>query len=350
MHSESCRPYLPPEWAPQSGVMLTWPHKQSDWAATLEDIEPVFVDIARHIACHERLLLVCFDETHRDHVRAALKDAKVDLAQTRFYCVPSDDSWARDHGPLTVLCQGESRLLDFQFNGWGNKYPAALDNQISRALSLAGAFDAVSMETVPWVLEGGSIDVDGSGTLLTTQRCLLSPNRNPEWTRPDLEAALKDRLGIKRILWLQHGYLAGDDTDSHIDTLARFCDPETIAYVACDDPADEHYAELQAMETELQHFRSATGRPYRLVPLPWPRPVYDDAGQRLPATYANFLIINSAVLVPTYDDPADESAQACLARHFPGHEIIGVRCGPLLRQHGSLHCVTMQLPAGVLLD
>ena len=190
--------------------------------------------------------------------------------------------------------------------------------------------------------------MDGSGTLLTTARCLLAPTRNPKLTQDGLEARLKELLGLDRILWLQHGHLTGDDTDSHIDTLARFCDARTIAYVACADPDDEHHAELKAMEEELRALRAADGRPYRLVPLPWPRARYDDDGRRLPATYANFLIINGAVLVPTYDDPADGPALARLRECFPGREIIGVDCLPLIYQYGSLHCVTMQLPEGVL--
>jgi agmatine deiminase len=248
-----------------------------------------------------------------------------------------------------VLCRNEPTLLDYEFNGWGGKYAYALDNLITRRLHTQGAFGAAPLETVNLILEGGSIEVDGQGTLLTTARCLLAPTRNHGRTRAQIETTLAEQLGITRFLWLEHGYLAGDDTDSHIDTLARLCDANTIAYVTCDDPADEHYAELQAMEKELQAFRTAAGQPYRLVPLPWPRARYDDGGARMPATYANFLIINDAVLVPTYDDPADQIALERLRDCFPGRTVIGIDCLPLIYQHGSLHCVTMQIPAGVLL-
>ncbi|MFL6647021.1 MAG: agmatine/peptidylarginine deiminase, partial [Sulfurifustaceae bacterium] len=238
-------------------------------------------------------------------------------------------------------------LLDFQFNGWGGKYAHDLDNLITRRLHEGDAFGSTSLETIDLILEGGAVEVDGSGTLLTTSRCLLAPTRNPRLAREAIEQELRDWLGLNRILWLEHGALEGDDTDSHIDTLARFCDARTIAYVTCDDPSDTHYRELKAMEAELKAFRAADGSPYRLVPLPWPRAQYDE-DRRLPATYANFLIINGAVLVPTYRDPADAVALRRLGECFPGREIVGIDCLPAIAQNGSLHCLTMQLPEGVL--
>lgn len=346
--SRPCRPYLPPEWAPQSGVMLTWPHRHGDWASRLDQVEPAFAAIAREISRREKALVVCYDEPHRAHVAARLKEAGTEADRLVLAVAPSNDTWARDHGPITVTCQDEIRLLDFTFNGWGGKYPAGLDNALTERLHRAGVFGDTPLQKVDLVLEGGAIEVDGSGTLLTTARCLLAPTRNPRLTPGRLEAHLKELLGINRILWLHHGHLAGDDTDGHIDTLARFCDARTIAYVACDDPADEHYAELKTMEEELKRFDAANGRPYRLVPLPWPKARHDETGRRLPATYANFLIINGAVLVPTYDDPADDAARARLAACFPGREIVAIDCLPLIHQYGSLHCVTMQLPEGVL--
>ncbi len=328
--------------------MLTWPHSHGDWGPHLSEVEPVFVAIAHAIADRERLLCVCFDACHRRHVEEQLRAAGVPATRVQYALAPSNDSWARDHGPLGVVCRNRPLLLDFGFNGWGGKYPAGLDNAISRAVASQGGFRDTPLETVDIVLEGGSIDVDGSGSLLTTTRCLLAPTRNPNMSREQLEHELGDWLGIRQVHWLNHGYLAGDDTDSHIDTLARFCDPGTIAYVACDDPADEHYADLAAMERELRTLASRHGGPYRLVPLPWPRARYDEHGQRMPATYANFLVINDAVLVPAYDDPADETARQQLQGCFPDREIISIPCLPLIQQHGSLHCVTMQLPAGVL--
>ena len=340
---------LPPEWAPQSGVIITWPHAHSDWSDVLQEVEPVYLQLARHITRREKLLINCWDETHAAHVRERLHTADVDLHRTILHCVPSNDTWTRDYGPLTVMEQGRPYLLDFTFNGWGNKFDAALDNQVSRRLHQAGMFGATPFTTVDLVLEGGSIDVDGQGSLLTTENCLLAPTRNPALSRAQLEELLRRWFGAERILWLSHGHLVGDDTDSHIDTLARFCDPHTIAYVACDDPKDEHYAELQQMEAELRALRDHQGNPYRLVPLPWPAAKFDkEDGRRLAASYANFLIINGAVLVPTYDDPADGETLRLLQGCFPDHELIGVPCLPLIRQNGSLHCITMQLPAGVL--
>ncbi len=344
----TCRQYLPPEWAPQSGVMLTWPHIHGDWAKRLKQVEPVFIEIARQVSLREKLLISCYDTAHRTHISEQLSAAGVDLSRVILHVVPSNDTWARDHGPLTAMCQNEPLLLDFGFNGWGGKYGYALDNQITRRLYALDSFDQVPMQSVDLVLEGGSVEVDGSGTLLTTSRCLLAPTRNPNLTRAQLEQQLKELLGLNRILWLNHGYLAGDDTDSHIDTLARYTDRDTIAYVSCDDRSDEHYAELKAMEEELKAFCAADGKAYRLVALPWPQARYDEDGQRLPATYANFLIINDAVLVPTYEDPADHIALARLKECFPDREIVAVNCLPLIYQFGSLHCVTMQLPQNVL--
>jgi agmatine deiminase len=328
--------------------MLTWPHAHSDWAPRLDAVEPVFAAIGREVSRREGLLVICYDENHRRHVAERLAAAGAEMGRVRLAIAPSNDTWARDHGPITVICRGQPRLLDFEFNGWGGKYPAELDNRLTETLHRAGVFGHIPLEKPGIVLEGGAIEVDGSGTLLATARCLLAPTRNPHLTREALEDRLKTLLGLRRILWLTHGWLAGDDTDGHIDTLARFCDPHTIAYVHCDDPADEHYEELEAMQAELRAMRTADGRPYCLVPLPWPRARYDETGRRLPATYANFLVINEAVLVPTYDDPADSVALGRLAVCFPGRQVVGIDCLPLIHQYGSLHCVTMQLPAGVL--
>lgn len=350
MSRAPCRQYLPPEWAPQSAVQLTWPHAGSDWAPILREVEPVFVAITAAIARFEHAVIACHDAAVRAHVAGLLRSARVPDSRTRLYTAPANDTWARDHGPITVLCQGEATLLDFDFNGWGGKYPHDLDDRITRSLHAQGAFGDTPIEHQDLILEGGSVEVDGSGTLLTTERCLLAPTRNPKLTRAQIEKQLTELLGLTRFLWLRNGSLAGDDTDSHIDTLARLCDVNTIAYVACDDPADEHYAELKAMEAELRTFRTPTGEPYRLVPLPWPRAKLDADGARMPATYANFLIINGAVLVPTYRDPADAAALAAVRRCFPEREVFGIDCLPLIYQHGSLHCVTMQLPAGVVPD
>lgn len=328
--------------------MLTWPHAHSDWAENLGAIEAVYIALAREISAHERVLIACHDQDHRTIVRRQLAAAGADMQRIALHAAASNDTWARDHGPITVNINGEWRLLDFRFNGWGEKYAHALDDAITDHLHRAGAFGDTPLEAIDLVLEGGSIEVDGQGTLLTTTRCLLAPNRNPGLDQRELENHLRQRLGVERILWLQHGDIPGDDTDGHIDILARFCDPRTITYVTSKQSQDACHAELKAMAQQLEGFRSATGAPYHLVPLPSPAPIYDRHGKRLPATYANFAIINDAVLVPTYNDAADEQACARLASCFPRRKLVTIDARALIRQYGSIHCALMQLPAGVL--
>lgn len=336
---------LPAEWEEQDGILLAWPHAASDWQETLETVEPVFVAITREISRFEQVLIVA---PEIEPIRTRLAEAGVDLQRVRLCPVPTNDTWARDFGPITVFEADIPVVLNFGFNAWGLKFAAHLDNQITAILARAGVFGQHEVRIPGLILEGGSIESNGAGTLLTTSQCLLHPNRNPHLNRSGIEKALTDLLGATRFLWLEAGYLVGDDTDAHIDTLARFCPNDTIVYVKCDDPADEHYTALEAMESELRAFRTPTGHPYALVPLPWPRPCYDADGQRLPATYANFLIINGAVLVPVYQDDQDARALEILSRVFTDREVIGINCLPLIHQHGSLHCVTMQIPRGVL--
>jgi agmatine deiminase len=343
-HTPNNKRRLPAEWEEQDGVLLAWPHAQSDWQPLLQQVEPVFAAIIAAISRFETVILIVPDE---NTAVAQLTAAATDLDRVTFVTMATDDTWARDFGPITVHDGPTPLLLDFGFNGWGNKFPAQQDDRINRNLAKAGVFRS-PMTSVPLFLEGGSIESDGSGTLLVTRQCLLNPNRNLGMTQAELERILALNLGADRFLWLQHGYLAGDDTDSHIDTLARLCPDDTIVYVACDDPADEHFQELAAMKSELGSFRTRAGAPYRLLPLPLPAPCYGLDQERIPVTYANFLIINSAVLVPTYNDPNDAKALAVLRRAFPQREIIGIHCLPAVLQHGSLHCLTMQLPKGTL--
>ena len=335
---------LPAEWYPQSAVQLTWPHVDTDWVPILDEVVPCFVAIAKEVIKREKLLIVCPDA---EAVRAQL--GEVEESRILFREMETNDTWARDHGGISLFDQGQPIIYDFVFNGWGMKFAANKDNLITRNLAAQHTFaaDIPVINMQPFVLEGGSIESDGAGTLLTTVECLASVNRNEYLQKEELEAYLKEVFGVKRILWLENGYLAGDDTDSHVDTLARFCRVDTIAYVQCTDETDEHFEELQAMEQELQAFRQMNGEPYRLVPLPMADPV-EWEGERLPATYANFLIMNGAVLVPFYDSPKDEEARKALQQVFPEREVIGINCLPLIKQHGSLHCVTMQYPEGFI--
>jgi agmatine/peptidylarginine deiminase len=338
---------LPAEWEAQSGVQLTWPHEDTDWGPNLASVEPVFAAIGAAIARRESLLVVCRDADHRTHVLEQLRSAGTDLDRVQLGIALADDTWARDHGAITILQDGRPILLDFVFNGWGGKFPAERDNRLTANLAAQGRFGSTPVEGVDLVLEGGSIESDGAGTLLTTRHCLLQPTRNPGLSMAEIEQALRRLLGVHRVLWLEHGALDGDDTDGHIDTLARFCDPSTIAYVECSDPADSQFAGLERMAAELAALKQASGEPYRRIPLPLPAPVFDD-GRRLPATYANFLVINDAVLVPLYDDPADAIAMERLGSAFPGRSVVGIDCREIIRQGGSLHCLTMQFPLGVL--
>lgn len=329
--------------------MLTWPHGNGGWAGFLGEVEPVFIAIAREIAQRENLLINFPDALTAERATNALLANGV--TETRLFAtvLDSNDTWARDHGPITVLDGDRPRLLDFRFNGWGNKYPSQADDALTGRLAALGVFDACGVEAVDLVLEGGSIDSDGAGTVLTTSSCLLNPQRNPELSRDQLENRLLALLGAQRLLWLEHGAIEGDDTDGHIDMLARFADPDTIIYQGCDETGYSAYTELQAMQAELENFVTASGQPYRLARLPWPGSKHAPDGARMPASYANFLVINGAVLVPAYNDRADDPAAQLIRQCFPHHDVVQINCLPLIRQHGSLHCLTMQLPAAVQL-
>lgn len=337
---------LPAEWEPQSGIQLTWPHSGTDWEPMLDEISQCYARIVREIIRFEPVMIVT---PSADIVRPYIED--LDQDRIHFCEVPgTNDTWARDHGGIGVMFKGEPAVFNFTFNGWGMKYPANYDNQIVFEMEKDGAFTPdIEVRYFSLVLEGGSIESDGCGTVLTTARCLFSKNRNERLSKATFMAAIEALLGADRLLILKHGYLEGDDTDGHVDTLARFCDPETIAYVQCTDPDDSHFDELLAMERELLALRTAEGKPYRLISLPMAEPVFDEDGYQLPATYANFLILNGAVLVPAYgNDELDEQAREVLQTAFPDREIISVDCLPLIQQGGAIHCATMQYPAGVL--
>ena len=337
-------PHLPAEWHMQSGIQLTWPHADTDWAYMLAEVQECFINIAREIAKRELLLIVTPEP---EEVKKQIA-ATVNMNNVRFLECATNDTWARDHGAITMIDTDTPSLLDFTFNGWGLKFASELDNQITKHAVEAGALKGQYIDHLDFVLEGGSIESDGMGTLLTTSECLLSPQRNGRLNQVEIEEYLKSTFHLQKVLWLDHGYLAGDDTDSHIDTLARFCSTDTIAYVKCENKEDEHYEALLAMEKQLKTFRTLAGEPYRLLALPMADKIEED-GERLPATYANFLIMNDVILYPTYNQPAnDKKAGEVLQQAFPNHQIIGIDCRALIKQHGSLHCVTMQYPLGVI--
>jgi len=336
---------FPAEWEPQSAILIAWPHAGTDWADRLGEVEETYIALVAGITRFEPVIICVADDDVEAYARARLASARVDMGRVRFVEVPYDDTWLRDSGPITLRAAGDFRLLDFRFTGWGGKFEASQDDQLVENLEHSGIFLKSLRQSIDFALEGGAIETDGAGTLLTTWQCLHE--RHPDVDRPTLETQLKQWLQQERVLWLDHGYLEGDDTDAHIDTLARFAGKDAIVFQDCDDATDPHYRELQAMAAELAGMRTTDGQPYHLLALPWPRPIIDE-NRRLAASYANFLIVNGAVLMPAYGDPADDRAQAVLTEAFPDREIVPISCRPLIWQNGSLHCITMQLPQGLV--
>ncbi|MBK6924730.1 agmatine deiminase family protein [Thermomonas sp.] len=338
-------PRFPAEWEPQSAVLLAWPHAGTDWADRLGDVEDTYIALVQAITRFQPALVCVADDDVETYADIRLRSNRVNMARVRFVTVAYDDTWLRDSGPITLRAGNGFNLLDFRFTAWGGKFEAGLDDLLVETLAAQGVFGDAARQRIDFALEGGGIETDGHGTLLTTWRCLHE--RHPDASREELTAKLSAWLHQDRVLWLDHGALEGDDTDAHIDTLARFAPDDAIVFQACDDEADSHYADLKAMAEEIAALRTRDGNPYRLFPLPWARPVLDE-GRRLAASYANFLIVNGAVLMPAYGDPADDAAAAVLAQAFPGREIVQVPCRPLIWQNGSLHCITMQLPEGLV--
>ena len=340
--------HLPAEWQTQSAVLLTWPHAETDWQPWLDDIEKTYCEIAVAISRFQLVVIACHNKQIETSVLTQLSNLEVDLTKLRTFIAPCNDTWARDHGPITITnAQGESCICDFTFNAWGNKYQANLDDLITTSLIQQEFCQLQNYRNIDLILEGGSIESDGQGTLLTTETCLLNPNRNNDLTKDELEQALIEVLGVKQVHWLRHGYLPGDDTDAHIDTLARFS-PNGIVYVAANSD-DEVSKELNKMAEELAELTNVKGEKYQLYPLPMPAQVVNKEGEPLPATYANYLIINGAVLVPTYNDPNDDNALAVIGQAYPNREVIGIDCRTVIEQFGSLHCLTMQLPKDLII-
>lgn len=324
------------EWEKQRAILLSFPHENTDWADNLESALSPFIRIAQAIAYAEAVYIICQDKTK-------IADMFCSTQNMTFIEIPTNDTWIRDYGYISIEENGEVKLLDFTFDGWGGKFDASLDNVVNKILHQKGYLGTTPLETIDFVLEGGSIESDGEGTILTTSECLCNPNRNGGLTKVEVEERLKQYLGAERFLWLDHGYLAGDDTDSHVDTLARLVNKDTIMYVKCEDENDEHYEALKAMEAQLQTFTTNEGKPYNLVALPMCEAKFDEDGKRLPATYANFLITNHALIYPTYETPQDKEAHQIFKNTFPDREVIPVNCLRLIEQGGSLHCSTMQV-------
>ena len=329
---------LKAEWEKHKLILMAFPHENTDWAkdGTLKEAIVPFLRISQAIAYSQTVYILCKNKSKIEELFCSKRN--LIFIESDF-----DDTWTRDYGALSIEEDGEPKLLDFTFDGWGGKFEATLDNQINQTLQKKGYFGITPMESIDFVLEGGSIDSDGEGTILTTSECLCNLNRNGGKSRAEIEEIFAKYLGAKRVLWLESGYLAGDDTDSHIDTLARFASKDTIIYQSCEDPEDEHFEALKEMEAQLKSFKTAEGKPYNLTPLPLPEPKFNESGERLPATYANFLITNGAVIVPTYKDEADKRVVSIFKELFKGREIIPIDASKLIEQGGSIHCSTMQI-------
>jgi len=322
------------EWENQDFVQLVFPHKNTDWIEYFDDAIDTFINIANTIRKYQKVLIVANELLY---VKSLFKD----YDNLTFIKLDSNDTWSRDFGGITVKHDDTYTILDFKFNAWGKKFEFAKDDKITKQLKLKGLLKQYSHHSVNMVLEGGSIDTNGEGIILTTEDCLLEKNRNPHLNKASIQKHLCEYLGAKKVLWLKNGTLKGDDTDSHIDTLARFVNSNTIVYQTCSNKNDENYNSLKAMEEELKTFTNLNNEPFNLIPLPHIEPIYNQ-DDRLPATYANFLIINGAVLVPFYNDSNDTLTLDIFKKLFPSSDIIAIDCTTLIKQHGSLHCVTMQ--------
>ena len=335
---------MPAEWEPHAGTWLTWPHFEGTWPGKLETVAPVYVEMVRALHGDETVHVNVLDAEREARVQELLEGEGI-RGNVRLHRVPTDNEWVRDYGAIFTVRERNGRrerlATDWRFNNWGEKYPDfELNNEVPAVMAEVAGTDRVAYDTV---MEGGSIDVNGRGLLLTTESCLLNPNRNPGLTKPELERVLRDAFGVRTVLWLGEG-IEGDDTDGHVDDLTRFVAPDTVVTVVESDPADPNYEPLRENLQRLRAMRPG-GRELKVVELPMPRPVHHD-GHRLPASYANFYIGNGAVLLPAFRDPADEPARATLQRLFPDRRVTPIDCRDLVWGFGAFHCLTQQVPAG----
>ncbi len=340
--SAAARGYrMPAEWEPHEGTWITWPHFEGTWPGKLDAVIPTYVEIVRALHIGETVHINVLDEQREDVVRALLRLQGIE-ENVRFHRIPTDNEWVRDYGAIFVVNgAGERIATDWRFNNWGEKYPDfALDNRVpARMAEIVGA----PVEAHDLILEGGSIEVNGDGLLLTTEACLLHPNRNPGTSRGEIERRLRDAFGVREILWLGDG-IVGDDTDGHIDDLTRFVNPNTVVTVVEDDPADVNYEPLRENLDRLRDASLRAFNRFEIVTLPMPAAV-EWEGDRLPASYANFYIGNRAVLLPAFADPADAVAQETLQRYFPNRAVTPIDCRDLVWGLGAFHCLTQQIPA-----
>jgi agmatine deiminase len=338
---------MPAEWARHRATWLSWPHNQETWPTQLEKVREVWVQMICALSPHERVYLLVNDERAEQDVSVRLVRARAAMENVTLLKISTVDVWMRDYGPTFLTRASRENPLAFNdwiFNGWGGKYQSYEDDE--RVTREVAALLKVPVFEQKVILEGGSIEVNGAGTCLTTEQCLLNKNRNPHLSRLQIETLLEDSLGVTHVVWLGEG-IVGDDTDGHIDDIARFVNPTTVLCAIEADSNDENYGFLQDNYERLQHAEDQNGTKLSIVPLPCPRPLYYE-GARLPASYANFYIANNIVLVPIFDDPSDAQALGILQQLFPEREVIGLRCNEVVAGLGAIHCVTQQEPAAPL--
>ncbi len=327
---------LLPEWYPQQCILLTWPHKHSDWLTTINAIYEIYITLATQLALTQKVIIIAYNQAHADEIKKELQRAKANIQHIDFICIPTNDTWVRDYGPISCMTDNQINLLNFNFNGYGNKYSHELDNRVNASLSNKNIFNNVT--DIDLVLEGGSIETDGKGTLLTTTTCLLSHARN-KLSKQEMEIKLKEYFGVDQIIWLDNCHLTGDDTDGHIDNFVRFINPKTILYLSSDNKDDPHFDSLQALKKELT---MQLGTKYNLIPIPLPDPILQN-NQPCPASYLNFLITNHSILVPTFNDRQDNDILGTIAEHCVTKTIIPIDSQMLVFEGGAVHCSTMQI-------
>ncbi len=333
---------LYPEWYPQSAVLIAWPDQHTDFATILDSIEKTYVDVVSAITRYQTVIIAVRDQQLKTHVIKRLATHQINPSQVIYVIIAYDDIWVRDIAPIAVQHNHSTQLLCFQFNAWGNQYPCHDDARFAQRFAASQVLQA-PVKTSNLILEGGAFDSNGLGELLTTASCIYDHRRN-QLDKSSIQQKITKALNTDRLIVLEHGQLVGDDTGGHIDTLARFCSSDIIAYTSCDNSNDVHYQSLKQTLNQLKQLRTAQNKPYKLIALPLPSTIFNNDQQQLPANYANFLIINNAVLVPQYRDPNDTTAINRLGKCFPQRDMIPIDSLHLISQFGSVHCMTMNYP------
>ena len=341
--------YPLPEWHPQDAIVLVWPHRYSDWASRLEDVERCYLALTKVVAATQLVLIVYFDHQHKEYILDQCIEFGCDRNSLRFLQIETNDTWVRDFGPVFLLGNHRFSYLDFEFNAWGEQYAHRLDNLFTETLYKAMDSNACHYTRFPLVLEGGNLDFNENATVLTNLKCITRNNTGAQLKSADVIGQLKQSLAAKKVLGIEVAALAGDDTGGHIDTLARFIRDDTIVHAATDNPHDPNFECLAELQSQLSHLVTRKHQPYKLVPLLMPKQtIYNSEGNILPASYTNFFFTNKIIVVPLYNDDHDAAALATIQRLRPDRNVVGIDATELLKEFGSLHCATLHLPADTL--